>query len=57
MAAGRRRIKVKWRGDTADAAHSYQASVRVAVFSHDSLVVQDILEGLARETSERRTQS
>lgn len=57
MAAGWREIRVKHRRDTAEAPHSYLASVRVAVFSHDAFVVQDVLEGLAGETSERRTHS
>lgn len=39
------------RRDTAEATHSYLAYVRVAVLSHDALVVQDVLEGLAGETS------
>jgi hypothetical protein len=39
MAAGWRRIRVKLRGDTAEATHSYLAYVRVAVFFHDALVV------------------
>lgn len=43
------------RGETAAAARSYPASVRVGVFSHDALVVQDVLEGLAGETSAGRT--
>ena len=47
--------KGEMRGDTAVALHSYPASVRVGVFSHDALVVQDVLEGLAGETSARRT--
>lgn len=46
-------MEMKW--DTAEATHSYLASVRVGVFSHDALVVQDVLEGLAGETSARRT--
>lgn len=54
MIAEWRRKRVK-RRDTAEATHSYLAYVRVAVLSHDALVVQDVLEGLAGETSERRT--
>lgn len=46
---------MKWRRDIAEATHSYLAYVWVAVFSHDALVVQDVLESLAGETSERRT--
>lgn len=41
--------------DTAEATHSYLASVRVGILSHDAFVVQDVLEGLAGETSARRT--
>lgn len=43
------------RRDTAEATHNYLASVRVGVLSHDAFVVQDVLEGLAGETSARRT--
>lgn len=47
--------EVKMRGDTAEVSHSYLASVRVGVFSHDALVIQDVFKGLAGETSARKT--
>lgn len=36
---------------------SYLALVRVGVFTHDALVVADVLEGLAGETPARSTHS
>ena len=43
--------------DGAQAAQSYLALVGVGVFTHDALVVPDVLEGLAGETPARSTHS
>jgi hypothetical protein len=42
-------------GDRAEAGQNYLGLVGVGVLSHDPLIVQDVLEGLAGKTPARST--